>query len=134
LKRPENLTDKYDERQGLKQALELNAPLVTAYYMKEDLRQIRMQPDKECAANLIDNWIELAKTSAIASLVKMGSALQKYRFGILNWYDHPISSAPREDTNNKIKTLKRQPYGFRDLEFFNLKIVAIHQTKYALVG
>ena len=36
--------------------------------------------------------------------------------------------------NNKIKTLKRQAYGFRDREFFKLKILAIHETKYALVG
>ena len=45
-KRPENLKDKYDERQRLNQALELNAPLVTAYHLKEDLRQIWMRPDK----------------------------------------------------------------------------------------
>ena len=37
-------------------------------------------------------------------------------------------------TNNTIKTMKRQAYGFRDLEFFKLKILAIHETKYALVG
>jgi transposase len=30
--------------------------------------------------------------------------------------------------------MKRQAYGFRDLEFFKLKILAIHETKYALVG
>jgi len=25
-------------------------------------------------------------------------------------------------------------YGFRDMEFFKLKIMALHETKYALVG
>jgi len=39
-----------------------------------------------------------------------------------------------EGTNNKIKTMKRQAYGFRDMEFFKLKIMALHETKYALVG
>jgi transposase len=39
-----------------------------------------------------------------------------------------------EGTNNKIKTLKRQAYGFRDKEFFKLKIMALHESKYALVG
>jgi len=34
----------------------------------------------------------------------------------------------------RVKTMKRQAYGFRDLEFFKLKIMAIHETKYALVG
>jgi transposase len=39
-----------------------------------------------------------------------------------------------EGTNNKIKTMNRQAYGFRDQEFLRLKILRIHQTKYALVG
>jgi hypothetical protein len=30
--------------------------------------------------------------------------------------------------------MKRQAYGFRDREFFKLKIYALHETKYALVG
>jgi hypothetical protein len=30
--------------------------------------------------------------------------------------------------------MKRQAYWFRDREFFKLKILAIHETKYALVG
>jgi len=29
---------------------------------------------------------------------------------------------------------RSQAYGFRDMEFFKLKILAIHETKYALVG
>ena len=41
---------------------------------------------------------------------------------------------PLEGTNNKIKTMKRQAYGFRDHEFFKLKILAIHETRYELVG
>ena len=45
-----------------------------------------------------------------------------------------ITSGPMEGTNNKIKTMKRMAYGYRDREFFKLKILAIHETKYALVG
>ena len=45
-----------------------------------------------------------------------------------------ISTGPLEGTNNKIKTMKRQAYGFRDQEFFKLKILAIHEARYALVG
>jgi hypothetical protein len=48
--------------------------------------------------------------------------------------DRAETSGPMEGTNNKIKTMKRQAYGFRDREFFKLKILAIHETKYALVG
>jgi hypothetical protein len=30
--------------------------------------------------------------------------------------------------------MKRQAYGFRDHEFYKLKILGIHETKHALVG
>ena len=35
---------------------------------------------------------------------------------------------------NKIKTMKRQAYGFRDHDFFILKIYALHESRYALIG
>jgi transposase len=48
--------------------------------------------------------------------------------------DVMITSGPREGTNNKLKTMKRQANGSRDRESFELKILAIHETKYELVG
>ena len=45
-----------------------------------------------------------------------------------------FSESAVKGTNNKIKTMKRQAYGFRDKEFFKLKILAIHESKYELVG
>ena len=57
-----------------------------------------------------------------------------HRTGLLAYSDVMITSGPLEGTNNKIKTLKRMAYGFRDQEFFKLKILAIHETRYALVG
>ena len=134
LKSPENLDEQRHERQRLQEALALNEPLSTAYYLKEDLRQIWSQPDKASATLVLDGWIKTASSSGIGPLIKMGRTLAKYRVGILNWYDHPISSGPLEGTNNKIKTLKRQAYGFRDMAFFKLRIMAIHQAKYALTG
>jgi transposase len=67
-------------------------------------------------------------------LQKFASTLSMYRTGILAYYDCPISTGPLEGTNTKIQLMKRQAYGFRDQEFFMLKIYALHRTKYALVG
>jgi len=39
-----------------------------------------------------------------------------------------------EGANNKIKTLQKQAYGFRDTEFFKLRIFGLHESKYALIG
>ena len=67
-------------------------------------------------------------------LIKFAKTLALHCEGILNYYDYRISTGPLEGTNNKIKTMQRQAYGFRDHEFFKLKILAIHESRYALVG
>jgi transposase len=134
MKNPDNLSKERDEQERLKEALRLNEPLAAAYYMKEDLRQIWAQPDKEAAEKVLDSWIETALSSDIQQLVKMGKTMAVHRRSILDWYDHPISSGPMEGTNNKIKTMKRQAYGFRDMEFFKLRIMGIHKIKYTITG
>ena len=60
-------------------------------------------------------------------LQQMAKTLESRRSGLLAYYDYPISTGPLKGTNNKIKTMKRQAYGFRDQEFFKLKILAIHE-------
>jgi transposase len=67
-------------------------------------------------------------------LKKFAHTLRQHRRGLLAWYDYPISTGPLEGTNNKIKTMQRQAYGYRDQEFFRLKIYALHEATYALVG
>ena len=57
-----------------------------------------------------------------------------YRTGLLAYCNYPITTGPLEGTSNKIKTMKRQAYGYRDQESFELEILALHETNYALVG
>jgi hypothetical protein len=90
--------------------------------------------DKATAARVLADWIRRADASGIKILHKMAATLGAHRQGILAYYDHRISNGPLEGTNNKIKTMQRQAYGFRDHEFFKLKIYSLHQTRYALVG
>ena len=134
LKNPENLDAKKDEKKRLEEALALNKPLATAYYMKDDLRRFWEQPGKWFATTFLDGWIRRAEASGIKILQQMGKTLAAHRSGLLAYYDAMITSGPMEGTNNKIKTMKRQAYGFRDQEFFKLKILAIHETKYELIG
>jgi transposase len=134
LKNPENLDTEKDEKQRLKEALALNKPLATAYYLKDDLRRFWNQPGKAFATTFLDGWIRRANASGIRVLQQMAKTLAAHRTGLLAYYDVMISSGPMEGTNNKIKTMKRQAYGFRDMEFFKLKILAIHKTRYALIG
>jgi transposase len=134
LKASENLDEKRDERKKLQEALALNQSLAVAYYLKEDLREFWWQPGKRFATAFLDGWIKRAEASGIKVLQQMAKTLASHRSGLLAYYDVMITSGPMEGTNNKIKTMKRQAYGFRDNEFFKLKILAIHETTYELVG
>lgn len=134
LKNPENLDPERNERQRLDEALQLNLPLATAYYLKEDLRQIWKQANKRAARRVLRDWVKRARASGIDMLIQFAATLAEYQEGILAYYQYPISTGPLEGTNNKIKTLKRQAYGFRDHEFFKLRILGLHETKHALVG
>ena len=107
---------KYDSRLG--NALEMNRPLSRAYYLKEQLGEIWMQPDKEMAEDILIDWVEQAMTSGI-----------KHRTGILTWYDCGISTGKVEGINNKIKGMKRNAYGLRDDRYFKLRLYALHDCR-----
>lgn len=134
LKNPENLEEDRNEVERLQEALKLNEPLAVAYYLKEDLRQIWWQPDKSTARRVLRDWIARARASGIRMLMQFANTLEEHSEGILNYYDYQISTGPLEGTNTKIQLMKRQAYGYRDVEFFKLKILGIHETKRALVG
>lgn len=134
LKNPESLDAGRDEKARLEEALALNKPLALAYYLKEDLRRFWEQPGKRFATAFLNDWIKRADASGVRMLRQMAQTLAAHRGGLLAYYDVPITSGPMEGTNNKIKTMKRQAYGFRDQAFFKLKILAIHETRYELVG
>lgn len=80
------------------------------------------------------NWLEQAYQAKIPKLTTFANTIKAHKWGILAWYDYHISTAKLEGINNKIKTMKRQAYGYRDQKFFELKILAMHEKKYAFVG
>ncbi len=67
-------------------------------------------------------------------LARVAKTLTGYREGLLNYYKHFISSGFVEGINNKIKTLLRKSYGFRDAEYFQLRLYHLHKQKYSLSG
>ena len=134
VKHAANLDPKRDERQRLKAALPRNASLATADSLTEDLAQVWMPQNQTAGRSVLDRGSAAAAASGIRQLLKFARTLQTHRAGILNGYDHPLSTGPREGTNNKIKLRQRPADGDRDLPFFKLKLLALHHTQHALVG
>ena len=136
LKNPENLkqTPPGDERSRLAEALKLHEPLAQAYYLKDELRQFWQQSSKAAAAKFLDDWCRRAEATGIQILHTMSHTLRGHRVGLLNWYDHPISTGPVEGTNNKIGLLQRRAYGYRRYDHFKLRLLTLHHAKFTLVG
>ena len=97
--------------------------------MKEELRLLWEQPGPVTAELFLRDWCRRARASGLRRLMTFANTLEGCRSGLLAWYEHPISTGPLEGVNNKIKTLKRTAYGYRNEDYFKLKILAIHQTE-----
>ena len=62
--------------------------------------------------------------SGIAALAHFAAKLKAYLHGILSRCRHRLNTSIVEGINNTIKVIKRRAYGYRDQEYFFLKIRA----------
>jgi len=134
LKNPDKLVAEKGEQAHLEQALALNKPLATAYYLKEDLRALWELPTKQSAKKYLYGWIGRAKASGERILKSFAKTIEQHAEGLLAYYDYFISSGPLEGTNNKVKTMQRQSFGLRDSDYFKLKLYSLHTTTSRLIG
>lgn len=132
LKNQENLDG--DQRQKLNELLKLNAPLSKAYILKEELRRLWDEPDIERGRKFLESWCRKAEASGIRAMQQMAKSLRMHRWGILNYFNHWITTGPLEGLNNKIKTMLRKHYGLRDPQYLELKLLNIKSTKLQLTG
>jgi len=121
-------------RSRLEELMALNETLYQAYLLKEDLRQLWHQPNTDTAGLFLSSWIERAETTGLYHFRKLATTLKNHALQVLSWFHYPISTGPLEGLNNKIKVLKRQAYGFRDLDYFKLRLYFIHESTPAFPG
>jgi len=114
--------------------LEANIPLFQAHAMKEQLRLFWELDSADQGAKFLLRWIDDARLTGIRPLVKLARTLERHLYGLLTYFKHRITNGFAEGINNKIKTLKRQAYGYRDLEYFKLRLYHLHAQKYELAG
>ena len=82
-----------------------------------------MLTSKEESESLWYEWVRLALQSKVQEITKFAKVQnRRYRDGITNSGIYRIRTSVLEGINNKIKVLKRLAYGFRDLEYFFLRI------------
>ena len=114
--------------------MDLNEPLYEAYLLKEDLRMFWNLPDAVLGAGFLDEWTAGARALGNKHFARLAKTLDDHRPGLLAYFKHRISTGPLEGLNNKIKVLKRQAYGFRDMDYFKLRLYFLHEARLALAG
>jgi transposase len=123
LKNPENLT-RAEDRVRLKELLDANRSLMKVYLLKDDLKELWNYRSTHHARRFWLGWYNRAVRSRVEPLRRFARRLKGYLPGILAHCRWPLHTSLLEGINNKIKVLKRMAYGYRDQEYFFLKIRA----------
>lgn len=113
---------KPDQASALDELLAANAPLMTVYVLKTQLKELWFAPTTAIARSRWAQWYAMAMKSGIAALQQFAKRLSAYVEGIVASAVHPMNTSVLEGMNNRIKVIKRQAYGFRDPDYFFLKI------------
>jgi transposase len=118
-------TLKRPQRHALAELLALNVPLQKAHLLKEEFEGFYGAATQEDAQAFLEDWTARCEESALAPFRKLVKRLRKHQEGILAYFTYRLTNAFAEGINNKIKVIKRRSYGFHDLRYFFLKILAV---------
>ncbi|VVE47511.1 ISL3 family transposase [Pandoraea soli] len=108
----------------LSELLQANQPLLCVYLLRDELKRLWFYRQPAWAQKAWEQWMTQAQDSGIAALKLFAQRLQGYWHGILARCRHPLNTSVVEGINNTIKVIKRRAYGYRDEEYFFLKIRA----------
>ena len=108
----------------LHEVLAANQSLMTVYVMKEQMKALWTAPTAWVWRQTWTQWMAYAKQSQIPALMQFARRLKGYWRGIVSRVRWPMHTGQLEGINNKIKVIKRMAYGYRDSEYFFLKIKA----------
>ena len=122
LRNRENLSS--SQAVHLDEVLQANQPLMAVYILRDELKRLWFYRRPGWAQKAWENWCEQAQQSGIPALQLFAKRLSSYWHGIIARCRHPLNTSVVEGINNTIKVIKRRAYGYRDEEYFFLKIRA----------
>jgi transposase len=123
LSRWENLT--VGGKQALKLLFGANRRLNKAYLLKESFGQLWEYNRPGWARRFFRNWVDALRWQRLGPFRKFAAMVEAHWDGIES-YCHVENKVPLgfvEGINNKIRVLQRRAYGYRDEEYFRLKIL-----------
>lgn len=110
--------------QSLETLMRQNKELDTCIHLREELQWMYENcRDGGMMAQKWDQWRDMARASGIPELASFADNKDKFREEIIAHAEHPFSSGVIEGCMNKIKVLKRVAFGFRDWDYFSMRIL-----------
>ena len=122
LRRQKNFSQHHTKR--LQELMLVNQDLYKAYLIKEDLLSIF---DEELEANDAEErftvWCRMVNDTNFIPFKQLAIQIKKRLSLLLNWFKYRVSNAKAEAINNKIKTIIKMAYGYKDFDYFRLKVL-----------
>lgn len=113
-----------NQKESLDNLMQNNDKLYKAYLLKEQILSIFDDKistfEKICFR--IKAWIENIFSNGLDEFYDVVKTMQNYMYGILNYFRYGMTNAIAEGFNTKINVIKRRAFGYRDVEYFILKI------------
>ena len=112
-------------RQALKVLFKANKRLNTAYLLKDSFEQLWSYETPGWARRFFDHWRDSLKWQRLGPFEKFAAMVDAHWDGIASYchVENKVSLGFVEGLNNKIRVIQRRAYGYRDEEYFRLKIL-----------
>ena len=112
------------EKEKLNRLFNCYPELKKAWVLKESFRAWYREIDRMRAEERLGLLEERIEGSSIPEFKELLHTLTNWREEILNYFAYRITNGFVEGKNNRIKTIKRMAYGYRNMDNFRLRILA----------
>lgn len=110
--------------------MKIDDELNRGYDLKELFLDIVNNSSYENAEKDLLIWIDLCKESKIEEFIEASKTIENWLEYIVNSFiDKRFSNGYTEGLNNKIKVIKRNGYGYKNFDFFRLRLLYILNGK-----
>jgi transposase len=114
----------------LRELKEISPELEEGYQLKEMFLDIINHSTYEEAETELINWIKLCKESKISEFIEASNTIENWLPHIVNSFiDKRYTNGFTEGTNNKIKVIKRNAFGYKNFQIFRKRILYIFNHK-----
>lgn len=114
-----------DEKTHLEEVMRLNQGFYKLELIKEKMMSFFDQPDLTSAKLVFEEVGDWIYQQGFKPLMDWYCKIEKGWETLKNYFEFRVTSALSEGINNVIKTMKRKAYGYRNMNYFRLKIMQV---------